>query len=287
MKNFETAIVPLPADIRRAMQNLDINTKSKAEEIRLRAGGKISVLHSGRESIIMPERRVTAQDIAIIIENATGASVHSAADSIRSGFVTMEHGHRLGVCGTAVVRNNEISMLRAFSSINIRVARQIKGAADGIILQAENTLIISPPGAGKTTLLRDMIRQLSDSGVRCAVCDERGEIAAMHRGIPQFDVGTHTDVLTGAPKAEGIMLLLRSMSPQVIAVDEITASEDVKAIEQSVNCSVKIIATVHADDITEIEQRTATRDLLSRGLFKKIVMINAVNGARKITVYKI
>ncbi len=289
MKSFETALMPLPQDIRNALHSLDAGVKIKAEEIRLRSGRCVCILSSGREYIVMPERRVTAQDIALVIENATRSSIHSAADGLRSGFVTMEHGHRIGVCGTAVMKNNEISMLRSFSSVNIRVARQIKGAADGIIAQLgnESTLIISAPGGGKTTLLRDIVRQMSDAGVKCAICDERGEIAAMYRGIPQFDVGAHTDILDGAPKAEGIMLLLRSMSPQIIAVDEITAAEDIKAIEQSVNCSVRIIATVHAESIDELEQRAVMKDLIAKGVFKRIVTIDMISGIRKVAVYKL
>lgn len=289
MKCFESALSPLPQDIKRALLSLDTDIKSKAEEIRLRAGGRVSVQSAGREYMIMPERRITAQDIASIIESATRSSVHTAADSLRAGFVTMEHGHRIGVCGTAVIKNGEISMLRSYSSVNIRVARQIKGAADGIISQIgrENTLIISRPGGGKTTLLRDIIRQISDSGIKCAVCDERSEIAAMYRGVSQFDVGTHTDILDGAPKAEGIMLLMRSMSPQVIAVDEITADEDVKAVEHSVNCAVNIIATVHAHSLDDLEQRPVTRGLISRGLFKRIVTIDLIAGIRKISVYRL
>ena len=191
----------------------------------------------------------------------------------RCGFVTLPGGHRLGICGTAVVQNGTITALREPSSLNLRIARQPDGIADrlrdALWARPQSVLLCGAPGSGKTTLLRDLIRQLSDRfGWRICVVDERLELAACASGVPQFHLGAHTDVLSGAPKAAGIELLLRTMNPEWIAVDEITAEADIAAIRRASYCGVRFLATAHAADRRELESRPLYRALLQDGFFR-------------------
>ncbi|MCC8169046.1 MAG: Flp pilus assembly complex ATPase component TadA [Oscillospiraceae bacterium] len=174
----------------------------------------------------------------------------------------------MGITGTAVAENGEIGFLKEVSSLNYRLAREVIGVADKVINQiadgrnVKSTLIISPPGAGKTTMLRDIAHQLSYRGIRVSIVDERREIAAMNEGRSAFDLGFSTDVLEGAKKAEGMLMMLRSMSPEVIITDEIGRGEDAEAIEKIINSGVKIITTVHGENRNQLLKRRDLRETL-------------------------
>ncbi len=304
---FESAAAFLPPEMRRAALSMQQGEKCEAEEFRLRVGRPFSVVFPGGEQAVSKDGSVTARspitvastDIVTAFELATQSSAHTAMESAKSGYVTVRGGHRVGICGTAVVKEGEVVSIKKLSSMSLRIAKQITGSGDEVLDRImprgrlNNTLIISPPGCGKTTLLRDIVRQLSDGtrtegrGMRISVADERSEIAALWNASPQFDVGGRTDILECCPKAKAVLILLKAMSPQVIALDEITAPEDLSAIETAANCGVKLLATLHADSLDDLRARPLSRKLVSLRLFQNAVLISNRGGKRAYGVYPI
>jgi len=286
---YRQAVAALPPRLRQEALSLGEIYQTQAEEIRLRVGQPVSVVLPQGEWVSAGPP-VTQSELEHLVEIASRTSFHAVVDQIRRGYLTMEGGHRIGLCGTAVLRDGAIHSLSRLSSANIRVAREVKGAANGVLSalcpegRLVSTLILAPPGLGKTTLLRDVVRQVScGCGVeplRVALADERGEVAALRDGCPQMDVGVRTDVLEGCPKAQGLMLLLRAMNPQVLAADEITAPEDVAALETAVGCGVTLLATAHGADLSDLRRRPLYRPLLEGGLLRRLVTIRRVNGVR-------
>lgn len=249
----------------------------------MRVGRPLTLLAGGREYRISGEP-LTETEIVRTLEKATGASLHAAAAAMSRGYINYQ-GLRIGICGTAVIQNGEVKGFRSFSSLAVRIPHECRGICDGIIREMyaakfENTLILSPPGGGKTTALRELIRKLSNSGYRVGVVDERGELAACSGQRAQFDVGTSSDVLTGCPKAAGAMMLLRGMNPQIIAMDEITQSEDLGAIQEICGCGVGLLASAHASGVDELEKRPLYRRLVEMGVFYYAVLIHGTGKER-------
>ena len=226
---------------------------------------------------------VTETEIRDLIAYLCQDSVYAYSDEIRQGFLTVEGGHRIGLSGQAVLENeNSLRTLKNISFVNIRVAHEIRGVADKILPELykagrfQNTLIVSPPGFGKTTLLRDLIRQLSDGnaygpGLRVGVVDERSELAGSYRGRPQNDLGMRTDVLDACPKALGMLLLLRSMSPQVIAVDELGEEQDLRVLHMAASGGCSLLATVHGSGEADAARRLGGEYM--REMFARIVIL--------------
>lgn len=270
------------------------------QEIRIRADRPVIVIAGGREFFVNgggePQKTVQeayiagSEEIEKLLQHICHYSLYAYEDEFRQGFLTVEGGHRVGIAGQVVLEGNDrIRTIKNISYINIRIARQIKGAAEALLPfvyrlgRLKNVLIISPPGCGKTTMLRDLIRQVSDGNAYGAGCcvgvvDERSEIAGSCRGIPQNDMGLRTDVLDACPKSQGMMLLLRSMAPGVIAIDELGGEEEMQALRMASYCGVGILATVHGEGLKDVAERFQWKDIFSEGIFDLFVILGKKDG---------
>ena len=280
MRAYDEAVKQLPSKTAAQLGGVTEN----AEEFRLRIGFEPTALIDGVH-VPLAGGVIDANDIASVLEKATHASVHAFKEDIAKGFIGCRCGIRLGLCGTGVCSGGAVTTLRELSSVCIRIPHELRCALCEPLLalmrdSRANILILSPPGGGKTTLLREFVRVLSSGGVRVSVADERGEIAAVYAGRPQFDLGKSCDVMTDVPKAQAVMMLLRSMNPQVIAMDELSSSDDIGAALSAAGCGVRLIATVHAASAHDLSKRPVYRELISSGIFTDIVTIHNENGQR-------
>ena len=260
--------------------------KNELQEIRIRVDRPLIL--KLRDSEILVEYKITQNEILQIVERLCENSIYAYKNQICEGFITIKGGHRVGITGTTVVENGEIINIKYITSLNFRIAREVLNCSNRIIGQVVdtqnqtifNTLIVSPPGKGKTTILRDLIRKLSNGiseinfkGKTCGVVDERGEIAAMYRGVPQNDVGIRTDIIDNVSKAKGIKILVRTMAPEIIACDEIGGEEDIQAIKEAMVSGVKGIFTMHGKTIEDIHANMQIKKLIESKIIEKIIFI--------------
>ncbi len=274
MEAFDDLLMLLPAKM---VQAVERHRGFRPEEMRFRIGRAPSLVYGGREHFL-PIEKVSEDDLLLILQKATGASLYSAAQAIRQGYYCTG-GLRVGVCGQTAPDGRGTGFAR-YSSLCVRLARECRGVCGTIAAKLNgasfpNTLILSPPGGGKTTALRDVIRCLSDSGRRIGVIDERGELSAN-----VYDLGRCSDVISGLDKLTGALLLLRSMTPEIIAADEITSPEDIQAMEEVYGCGTGLIATAHAKDIEDLTGRKGYRRLIDGGVFRNAVLIQMKDGKR-------
>ncbi|MCL6639312.1 MAG: stage III sporulation protein AA [Firmicutes bacterium] len=298
------ALLPvLPPAVRLLLAALPEEILDQVEEIRLRqerplaltlAAGDVFLDGNGKP-VSEPGRayRVSADDMGRLVQLISASSIYAFEEELRNGFITLPGGYRAGVCGKAVLEGGRVKTLKYLSSCNIRIFREIPGAADRILpflidrarRTVCHTVLVSPPRCGKTTMLRDLVRQVSNgvpalglAGVNVGLVDERSEIAGCYLGVPQRDVGVRTDVLDGCPKAEGLLVLLRSMGPQVVATDEIGRKEDIAAIEEVLNAGVKVLATVHGASLEELSLRPALAYLIKSRTVERFVILGRSQG---------
>ena len=247
------------------------------QEIRLRVNQNIRIRYQNKEIEIL--KKVTQKDIREVIDYVSNYSLHAYENELRQGFITIEGGHRVGIAGQVLIEKGNVKNMKHISSVNIRISHEVKHCADKIMpyIVEDNriyhTLIISPPKCGKTTILRDLIRQISNNNANVGVVDERSELAGCYQGVPQNDVGCRTDVLDACPKKEGMLMLIRSMSPDVIAVDEIGGMEEVDAMKYAMHCGVKMLATVHGESMEEIRKKPLFEQLVKEHCFERYVVL--------------
>lgn len=269
MDYFKEALGLLPEHLYKSVEGL---LYPIPEQLRLRCGKAMTASRFMQEYPIGTDT-VTERDIGRVLEKATCASVHSAISTMRAGFIPYR-GLRIGLCGSAMFKNGELCGFSRYSSLVIRIPSPFVGnlTREAARLSKNgfaNTLIVSPPGGGKTTALRELVRLVSDMGHTIAVVDERDEIF----GGEERDMGGHTDVLTGTDKQTGVMMLLRTMGPEIIALDEISRREDIKAVEEISGCGVGIIATAHGMGFEDMKKREEYRSLFCEGVFRYILEV--------------
>lgn len=287
------------------------------EELRIREGKPLEVNYQGKYAFVSPRGELTAssaesykpdrEDCVQLLDIVTNHSMYSFEEELRRGYITVRGGHRVGIAGRAVLDRGHVKLLRDISSFNIRVAREIRGVGERIVRAlmepasetVHHTLIISPPQCGKTTLIRDLARILSEGswngaaamisaksrGLKVGIVDERSEIAGSVAGVPSFDVGPRTDVLDACPKAEGMMMMIRSLSPQVLIVDEIGRREDADAVLEAMHAGIRVIATAHGRDIADVRRRPGLLPLFEQFVFTRYVVLEGTGVDRRISLF--
>lgn len=290
----------LPLELKRLLEGLPAEVKGSLEEIRIRENRPLEIAYRGGFRFITPDgsmkqhadgaAKPTPEQCRKLLERITNYSLYAMEEELRRGYITVSGGHRIGLAGRTILDGGVVRGIRDIGGFNIRIAREVIGAASHLLPKLMDpgkgtigsTLILAPPQQGKTTLVRDIARMLSygNSGVlehlafpgkKVGIVDERSEIAACVRGIPTFDIGPRTDVMDACPKAEGMMMLLRSMSPEVLVVDEIGRPEDADAIREASHAGVSVVATAHAFDIQDARGRPELGKLIGDGTFAHLV----------------
>lgn len=278
---MQKIINKMPVTLRNVLSEIPEDVRNSLEEIRIQINQPVRVISGGRE-LVLKECSIDRQTIDNILNNLLDYSIYAYEEDLAKGFITIEGGHRVGVCGRVVTENGGIRLIKEISSLNIRRSRAIRGASAKVIneiydpaIGLQNTIIVSPPKCGKTTLVRDIVRAVSERGMRVGVCDERSEIAGMYQGVPSYDLGPRTDVLDGCIKAEGMLMLIRSMSPDVIVTDEIGRSEDIPAIEAATSAGISIITTIHGNSYEDL-MASKIGPLVNQGIFKRIIFLSNI-----------
>ena len=268
---------------------------SKIQEIRLRINRPVTVIMNGTEYYVSDNGQVSGnvkkglrleeRDMKDIVDHICHSSLYAYEEEIKRGYITIKGGHRVGISGQVVLSTkNEIKTIKNISFINIRIAHEVIGVGHDFLPylyekeRVHNTLIVSPPGFGKTTLLRDIIRCISDGnsfakGKNCVVIDERSELAGSYNGIPQLDVGMRTDVMDSCPKEIGMMMAIRSMAPQVMAVDELGTTEDIKALFSVIRSGCSILATMHGESLSSVCNKNFLKEVMSEKVFSRYIVI--------------
>lgn len=290
--------------LKRILEQIETEEFQQIEEIRVRLNKPFIIKKSGKEWFLTEtgektreERKaylVHKNDISQTMELLSSYSIYAFQEELRKGYLTIEGGHRIGLSGKTVVEQEKVMTMKDINGMNIRISHEIKGCSDKILpflIEKEevcHTLILSPPGCGKTTLLRDIIRQVSNGvpgkieGRNVGIVDERSEIAGCFQGKAQNEIGIRSDVLDCCPKAEGMRMLIRSMAPRVIAVDEIGRIEDVHAIEEIVNTGVKLICTIHGRNLEDLKKKNDLKWILKQEVFQRFVVLEARKKAGEI-----
>lgn len=285
----------LPKKLCSQLQDMTPMMMGKVEELRIRVGRPLEVIIGG-DPFFFPYE-VSSSDAEQLLNSIGQFSLYTLEEELKRGYITIAGGHRVGLAGKVILENGAVKAVRDISSFNIRIAREKIGVAEPLtdyLFNGEwqHTLLIGAPQTGKTTVLRDIARMIS-SGIdrkgiapqKVGIVDERSEIAGCVHGVPQLEFGTRVDVLDGCPKAEGMMMMIRSMSPDVLIVDEIGRVEDTQAVLEAVNAGIKLIITTHGHTLAEVKKRPFFSEILKQNIFERFIELQRSKfGARS---YKI
>lgn len=291
-----------PEKVRALLSGLPLPLLEKLEEIRVREGRPLEINYSGTYHFVCEDGSLTQhpgeaykpnrEDTHRLLDLISNHSLYTMEEELRKGFITIPGGHRIGLSGRTVLSGGGVEHLRDITGFNVRIAREIPGIADSLLpyllergrQRIMHTLILSPPQHGKTTLLRDLARQISAgsrggregsrSSFKVGIVDERSEIAGSRRGIPAFDVGPRTDILDGCPKAEGMMMMIRSLSPDVLIADEIGRLEDAEAVTEALHAGISVVASAHGKEVAELARRPGLGGLLEHRMFERYVILH-------------
>ena len=290
---METILTFLPKNLASLISQIPPEQKEEVEEIRIRVNRPIEITLKGSPRflsyIIQPE------DAIHLLNKISQFSIYTLEEELKRGYITISGGHRIGLAGKVILLDGKVKAIRDITSFNIRIAREKIGIAEAMIpyiFQEDwmHTMIIGPPQTGKTTLLRDIARIISSGhsprGInarKVGIVDERSEIAGCVNGVPQLTFGYRLDVLDACPKAEGMMMMIRSMSPDVLIVDEIGRREDAEAIQEAVHAGIKLMMTTHGSSIEEIRKRPSLRDIIDLKIFERYVILSRAAGPGTIT----
>ncbi len=285
----ETKSFLIPCFPSEVQDELSLLMPGELQEIRIRAGKQCVFRTSSRTKAL--NWQPTPREVEIVAEALCGHSLYARREEVRQGFVTLMGGHRLGLCGSVVMRAGEPHSLASPASLCLRIAGQWPGAAEPVYPllcernRVSNMLIIGPCASGKTTFLRDIARMLGDACIQTAVIDERGEIAACVSGTPQLDVGKATDVIDGCPKPYAVNWLIRSMNPQVIITDELASTQDVAAVLDAMACGCSVVASVHGTSLTDLASRPVMASMMARRIIDYFVVLSGEGCGQIIAVH--
>lgn len=287
MWNGDEVLRILPVDICDEIR--DVLLREPVQEIRIKVNKPIIIYLSSKEMIL--NRIATLEDIKQILVRVSNYSLYAYEEEIKQGYITIKGGHRIGIAGECVISKGEVRTIRNISSLNIRICKEVKGCSNEIMKyivennRVNNTLIISPPKCGKTTILRDIARNISSGmpinnlkGKKVSIIDERSEIASCFNGIPQLDVGIRSDILDNCLKKDGMIMAIRSLSPEILICDEIGTEGEMEALNMAFNSGVNIIVTIHGYNFEDIYKRKVFKDLLENSILEKVIVLSNRRG---------
>ncbi|WP_062357031.1 stage III sporulation protein AA [Bacillus kwashiorkori] len=285
---MESILSFLPSKIKEQLNYIPKTIQQNIEEVRVRINRPIEIIT--KEKTYYLPYIINTHDSEQLLNKISHHSLYTLEEELKRGFITVEGGHRIGLAGKVILENGQVKAIRQISSFNIRLAKEVVGIGDELVpylfdKQWQHTMIIGPPQTGKTTLLRDIARIITTGvkeknipALKVGIVDERSEIAGCVNGIPQMTFGVRVDILDACPKAEGMMMMIRSMSPDVLVVDEIGRKEDSEAILEAMHAGIRLVMTTHGNSFADLKKRPTLQPILEQKVFDRFIELSRKNG---------